>query len=152
MVISLNTRQAYSEIDEILRLLSIEQRNKVPEELRELFSKEKDKDYIKVIDPLIAIREQNLKKETLEIIALLNLQYWCEDEAEKERLRKVYAQNERAYQEMLQTKFNTDDLFKRRKTNIKRDQELINNKEIINYKEPLLKKFFTKILKIFKII
>lgn len=37
MSISIKTRQAYSEIDEFLRLLSNEQRNKIPQKLRELF-------------------------------------------------------------------------------------------------------------------
>ncbi|MBE5805120.1 MAG: hypothetical protein E7313_00100 [Clostridiales bacterium] len=42
MGVSINTRQAYSEIDEFLGLLSSEQRNKVPQKLRELFIQEKD--------------------------------------------------------------------------------------------------------------
>ena len=114
MRVSINTRQAYSEIDEFLRLLSIEKRNKVPQKLRELFKQERDREYIKWIDPSIAIKEQNLKEETLALIALLNLQYWCEDEAEKARLQKVYSNNEKAYEEMLQVKFNPDDIFKKR--------------------------------------
>ena len=64
MVVSINTRQAYSEIDEFLRLLSNEQRNKIPKKLRELFNQERDKEYIKRIDPTIPIKEQNLKEET----------------------------------------------------------------------------------------
>ena len=35
------------------------------------------------------IAKQLLKTETLSIIALLNLQYWCEDEREKARLMAV---------------------------------------------------------------
>ena len=123
MVVSINTRQAYSEIDEFLRLLSNEQRNKIPQKLRELFNQERDKEYIKRIDPTIPIKEQNLKEETLAIIALLNLQYWCEDENEKQRLKEVYAKNEQIYQEMLQEKYNPNDLFKKRTTNIEKEHE-----------------------------
>ena len=36
-----------------------------------------------------SIENQKLKEETLGIIALLNLQYWCEDENEKKRLKEV---------------------------------------------------------------
>ena len=89
MGISINTRQAYSEIDEFLGLLSIDQRNMIPQKLRELFSREKDKEYIKGIDPTIPIKEQNLKEETLGLIALLNLEYWCQDELERERLKSA---------------------------------------------------------------
>jgi len=112
MSISIKTRQAYSEIDEFLELLTDEQKNKIPLKLRELFKEEKDKDYIKVIDPKIPIKEQNLREETLALIALLNLQYWCEDEAKKEKLKQIYAENERVYNETLREKYNPDNLFK----------------------------------------
>ena len=138
MNISINTRQAYSEIDEFLQLLSIEKRNKVPQKLRELFAKEKDSNYTKVIDPIIPIKEQNLKEETLGIIALLNLQYWSEDEKEKERLKKIYSENENLYQQMLQEKYNADNMFKKKE----------NNMQMVEYKETFLKKLVNKILKL----
>ena len=113
MGVSINTRQAYSEIDEFLSLLTEEQMNKIPLKLREFFKEEKDKEYKKQIDSEIPIKDQNLKSETLAIIAMLNLQYWCEDENEKQRLKEVYAKNEQVYQEMLQVAFNLDDIFKK---------------------------------------
>lgn len=146
MVVSINTRQAYSEIDEFLRLLSNEQRNKIPKKLRELFNQERDKEYIKRIDPTIPIKEQNLKEETLAIIALLNLQYWCEDENEKQRLKEVYAKNEQIYQEILQEKYNPDDLFKKGTTNIEKEHEL-SRKQMVEYKEPIIKRIFNSILR-----
>lgn len=114
MELSINTRQAYSEVDEFLGILSSEQRNRVPQKIRELFEQERDRDYKKVIDATIPIKGQNLKEETLAIIALLNLQYWCEDENEKQRLKEIYAKNEQIYQEMLREKYNPDDIFKKR--------------------------------------
>ncbi len=42
--------------------------------------------YSKEIKPNQPIKDQNLKEETLALIAMLNLQYWCEDEKEKQRL------------------------------------------------------------------
>lgn len=112
MGVPISTRQAYSEIDEFLSLLQEEQIKKIPLKLREFFKKEKDKEYKKQIDSEIPIKDQNLKSETLAIIAMLNLQYWCEDEQEKERLKKVYAQNEKTYQEASQIMFNPDNIFK----------------------------------------
>lgn len=84
MEIDIQTKQAYSEIDEFLSLLDEKTRNEVPIKLRKFFKKEKDNNYHKGINPNISIKEQNLKKETLALIALLNLQYWCKDEKEKE--------------------------------------------------------------------
>lgn len=151
MGVSMNTRQAYSEIDEFLGLLTKEQINKIPLKLRDFFKEEKDKEYKKQIYSEIPIKDQNLKRETLAIIAMLNLQYWCEDEKEKERLRKIYAQNEKIYQETLQIEFNPDNIFKNRQ-DISRD---FNNTDtgstaIIEFKEKsFLKKIFDKIKKIF---
>ena len=79
MGVSINTRQAYSEVDEFLELISKENRNKIPKKLREFLREEKDINYIKGINLNVPIKNQELKEETLGIIALLNLQYWCED-------------------------------------------------------------------------
>ena len=66
-------KRAYAEVDEFLSLLDIDTQNEIPIELREFFSKNKDESYKKEIDINIPIREQNLMKETLAIIAFLNL-------------------------------------------------------------------------------
>ena len=117
MYISENTRQTYTEIDNFIELLDEYNKNKIPIKLRELFKIEKDKHYIKNINPNKPIDEQNLKEETLALIAMLNLQYWCEDEKEKARLKQVYLNNEKKYQEGLIEKYNSDDIFKKKKEN-----------------------------------
>ena len=139
-------KQTYSEIDEFLELLDEKTKNEVPAKLREFFKKEKDNDYHKEIDPNISIKEQNLKKETLALIALLNLEYWCKDEKEKERLKKIYANNENKYQEELREKYNPDNIFKNANTEaIKEDVALVEVKEEKWYQKVLT--FFRRILK-----
>jgi len=93
MYISNSTRQSYAEIDSFLKCISDSERDKIPHKLQEFFYMEKDKNYNKEISKDIPISEQDLRKETLNIIAMLNLKFWCEDETEKERLRKVYIEN-----------------------------------------------------------
>ena len=147
MNVSLNTRQAYSEIDEFLGLLSEEKRNEIPKKLRKFFKEEKDTEYIKNIDRNIPIKDQNLKEETLAIIALLNLQYWCKDEEEKKRLKAIYAQNEKEYQNMLYEKYNPNDIFKKKEEKTVKDiikQE--KNMQTIEYKKPIFKRLINKIL------
>lgn len=113
MGVSFSTRQAYSEVDSFLELLDEADRNKIPIKLRNLFRQEKDKNYIKKIEVNIPIEEQNLKEETLAIIALLNLKYWCDQEEEKERLKRRYARNERIYQEELEkNSYSQKDVFR----------------------------------------
>lgn len=142
MSVSIKTRQAYSEVDDFLGLLSEEQRNEIPQKLRELFREEKDVNYIKQINPNIPIKKQNLKEETLAIIALLNLQYWCKDEKEKKRLQTIYAQNEKNYQEMLHENYNPNDIFKKKCSAIVEE-----NTQIIEYKKPILKRIINGILR-----
>ena len=147
MDISINTRKAYSEIDEFLGLLTEEQRNEIPKKLREFFKEEKDKEYVKNIDTSIPIKDQNLKEETLAVIALLNLQYWCKDETEKKRLQTIYAQNEKEYQDMLYEKYNPNNIFKKKKDNIiENKNEIKENLQMVEYKEPIFKRIINKIL------
>lgn len=121
MSISPATRKAYSEIDEFINLLSIEEQNEIPKKLRDFFKNQKDNEYVKNINPNIAIEKQNLMQETLTLIAMLNLQYWCEDENEKEKLKNIYKENEIRHQEELKEKYNSDNLFKNKiKTNIEK--------------------------------
>ena len=153
-MLSVNTRQAYTEIDNFIELLDEYNRNKVPKKLREFFKREKDNTYTKVIDSNIPIKEQNLKEETLALIAMLNLQYWCEDEEEKRRLKKIYADNEIKYQQTLRGMYNPDYVFKNKQQLTDKEitcEETQENVAMIEYKKETfidkIKKFFKKIFK-----
>ncbi|MBR3002931.1 MAG: hypothetical protein IKF38_05175 [Clostridia bacterium] len=148
MEIGIQTKQAYSEIDEFLNLLDEKTRNEVPSKLREFFKNEKDNNYHKGINPNTPIKEQNLKNETLALIALLNLQYWCKDENEKERLKQVYANNENQYQDELKKIYNPDNIFKKNNDDHEQIEE---SKQLVKYKESTIKKFFEKVLRILHI-
>ena len=153
MEISQSQREAYSEIDEFLELITEEEKNQIPQKLRDFFKREKANGYHKGINLNVPIKDQNLKSETLALIALLNLQYWCKDEEEKERLNKIYADNEKKYQDKMREKYNPDNIFKNNKTeveNIKKDNDEDSN-QLIEYKESIFKKIFTKLLRIFHI-
>lgn len=77
---------------------------------------------------------------------MLNLQYWCENEDEKERLKKIYAQNEKKYQDMIQEKYNIDNIFKKNEEIIENKQEQKSNMQIVEYKNSALKRIINKIL------
>jgi len=150
MGVAITTRQAYSEVNEFLSLLSENLRNEIPKKLREFFKEEKDDNYVKNIDKNIPIKEQNLKEETLAIIAMLNLQYWCKDEEEKERLQRIYNENEKKYQEQIREQYNPDNLFNNKKPAVIQETETINeNVAMVEYKESVFKRFWNKIKKVF---
>lgn len=144
MKVSIDTRQAYAEIDNFIELLDEYDRNKIPKKLREFFKREKDNNYTKQIDFNRPIKKQNLKKETITLIALLNLKYICEDEKEKEILQKIYQKNEEKYQEELRQKYDEDNIFKNRmKENDKKD--VTEQLAMVEYKESFFKKVLNKI-------
>ena len=114
MAISINTRNAYAEVDNFIECLDLYYKNKVPDDIREYFKKEKNKNYNKMIDINQPIKNQNLMDETLAIIAMLNLKYWCDDEEEKKRLVNIYLENERKIHDELKEKYDIERVFKER--------------------------------------
>ena len=136
---------AYAEIDEILNLLEDDYREKVPKKVRDFFKEEKMKDYHPEIDIEKPLIEQNLKRETMVLLAILNLNYWCENEKEKQRFLNELDKNEEKKKE-LEEKYNPDNLFKK-----KQDESTENNLQIIEYKKPnFIQILLTKIKKILK--
>ena len=103
-----STMEAYAEVDTVLNLMDKKYLEEIPVKLRELFSKEKSKEYIKEIVPNKPLKEQNLKEETLSILAVLNYNYWCKDEVHKKELLELYSENERKFQDELREKYNPD--------------------------------------------
>lgn len=136
---------AYAEIDEILNLLEDDYRERVPKKVRDFFKEEKMKDYHPEIDIEKPLIEQNLKRETMVLLAILNLNYWCENEDEKKSFLDELDKNEEEKNE-LEEKYNPDNLFKK-----KQDESTENNIQIIEYKKPnFIQILLTKIKKIFK--
>ena len=136
---------AYAEIDEILNLLEDDYRERVPKKVRDFFKEEKIKDYHPEIDIEKPLIEQNLKRETMVLLAIFNLNYWCENEEEKQRFLNELDKNEEEKKE-LEEKYNPDNLFKK-----KQDESTENNLQIVEYKKPnFIQILLTKIKKILK--
>ena len=148
MYISESTRKAYTEVDNFIELLDEYHKNKIPKKLREFFKNEKEEKYIKNIYRNIPIKEQNLLQETLSLIAFLNLQYWCDDEEERKRLRKIYTENEKTAMKQMRLKYDINNIFKERRKEII-EEETKDNVAIIRYKDSLIQRIINKIRKIF---
>ena len=146
---SAEIKKAYSEVYEILQLLGSEFIDKVPNKFIEFIAKEKDNEYYQNIKKDIPLEEQNLLEDTINILAMLKLDYWCENEEEKEELESILTENERLYQEDLREKYNPDNIFKRKEienpNNLPIEIEKVNLwKRILQYIQKL---FNIKILK-----
>ncbi len=154
------TKQAYAEIDAFIEILPDDIKRKIPKNMKEFFKNQKDKNYKKEIDINIPIEDQNLKEETLALIALLYIKYICEDEEEKRNLKNIYAENERKYREEIRDKYSVEKAMQKRnevrnnfnnkENTIKNQNESTKEKSLTEYKESILKKIINKIKSLFK--
>ena len=145
-----NIRKAYSEVCEILNMLEEEYASRVPEKIRSFFEEERDTEYKPTINANIPLEQQNLNRETMVVLAMLNLNYWCDSEEEKQELLNIFAENEKIKkqkQRELEEKYNPDNLFKKKEEK----QETNNELSMIEYKEQtFIQKVLSKIKNFFK--
>jgi len=139
--------KAYAEVDKVLSFMENKYVEKIPNKMREMFKNEKLEGYNPVINPKVPLDEQNLQRKTLSILAMLNLNYWCESENEKQELISLYAENDRKREEELREKYNPDNIFKKKENKAEEVQETA----LIEYhEENFLKKIIHKIMNFFK--
>lgn len=143
------TELAYAEVDAILELLEDEFVNRIPEKVRKFFKDEKNKEYKPTIRSDIGLDEQDLKAETISILTLLQLNYLCDSEEEKQEILNELQENDRLKEEELREKYNPDNIFKRR------DEKIISTekeeKALVEYKNHnFIRKIINKIIKMFR--
>ena len=145
--------KVFSEVDAFLDIIDEKYKNKIPEKLRNLYKENKDKSYTPVYNASIPIEKQSIRKETIAMIALLHLNYWCDTEDEKKELRNLFLENEKKYEKIKNEKYNPDNLFKNVFENKQKETEEKDEqpKYMVEYKEPFyikimnfLKKLFSK--------
>ncbi len=142
------TQEIYSEVYSILNLLGKSYIKKLPVSLFNMIKEEKRQDYNPKYDSKINLEQQNLKRETLSMIALFHLNYWCNSDEEKNELKTLFKTNEEKHQAEIREKYNPDNLFK--KHSLEQEEYAVTNEvAMVEYKEPLFKRFINKIKKIF---
>ena len=146
-----NLSKAYTEVLLILSYMEPKYVDMIPKKLLELFNEEKDKNYYPKINPNISLAEQNLQRKTLALLAMLNLNYWCKDENEKQEMLKMYSENDKKIEAEMRERYNPDNLFKKRENVEQNDEVKEECTDIIEYKEQnIFKKILNRIIKFFK--
>ena len=87
--ISSSEKKAYAERDYIIHNMNPTYLHKVPTKLVDFFEEVMDQEHNVKIDSSIPLYENNLEEYTFEILNVLNLNYWCEDETRKEELLNI---------------------------------------------------------------
>lgn len=147
---NVQTQEIYSEVYSILNLLGESYIKKLPISLFNMIKEEKRQDYNPKYDSKIKLEQQNIKRETLSMIALFHLNYWCNSDEEKNELKTLFKTNEEKHQAEIREKYNPDNLFKKR--NSQQEENIITNEvSMVEYKEPFFKRIFNKIKRMFHI-
>lgn len=136
---------AYSEVLEILNHISIEDFNKIPTDMIEMFQANASTNTDFIYNPEETLQEQNVSEIARTIIAILFRDYWATEQQHKKIVAFQNAEREKYKQEL----YNPDNLFKKSQKYEEVEENLKNkNMAMVEYKEPIIKRIFSKILRI----
>ena len=146
-------KEAFTEVNEIIKLMPIELVNKIPSKFREMIVEEKDKIYIPDIkEPL---EKCKLKNETIIILGLIYRDFLCSAEERKklqEKDAKELQEVQKNIEDEVRPKYNSDDLFKKRNQNNTEETRNLgeNNSMLVVQEQKWYQKIFNIIKGIFK--
>lgn len=139
--------EIYVDISIIIGMMPTEMKSKISNSFINFIENNKSNTYVSNINPKIPLREQNIRKETKEMLGIIYRDYLCSNE---ERIDLLQEENEElAKLEFEKRKlYNPDDIFKKKDL-----KENIIKKEVgmIEYKESIIKRIITKIKNLFHI-
>ncbi|HOZ55436.1 MAG TPA: hypothetical protein PK993_05325 [Clostridia bacterium] len=130
-MIDLKYANAYSEVLEILKYISKEQYNKIPNELIKVYEENSDKNYYFKYNPEKTLEEQKVLKITKIIIAILFRDYWATDE-QKAKIIANQNNNRKKLENKKIEKYNAEEVFKKNeiiKEEIKEESLILIKKE-----------------------
>lgn len=143
--------EIYVDISVIISMMPTEMKSKISNSFINFIENNKSNNYVSNINPKIPLKQQNIRKETKEMLGLIYRDYLCNDEErsnllqeEKRELTKLEAEKREIY--------NPDNIFK--KNNLKENNEensIKNEVSIVEYKESMIKRIITKIKNLFHI-
>jgi hypothetical protein len=147
----IKTKEIYSEVYSVLNLLGDSYIKKLPTSLYNMIQEERLETYTPTYNSIIALEQQDIKRETLSMIALFHLNYWCNSDEEKKELREMFRKNDEEHQAELREKYNPDNLFKKKEQTVEEKEIKQENMQLIEYKEEnIFKKILNRIMKFFK--
>lgn len=119
-MVSVEYANAYSEVLEILKYISKEDYEKIPNSKIELFETNHNKEYIFKYNPNKTLDEQNVSKTAKAIIAILFRDYWA-TEIQKEKIITKQNYDRKQLEEKKKERYNSDNLFKNNEKKINLD-------------------------------
>lgn len=151
-MVSNSYKEAVTEVLEILEHTDKEEVAKIPQDFIDFLKSNKSETYVPNLDISKPIKELKLKPKTEDLLGMIYLKWWANEE-EKEEFRKRAKENEKRYKEEILTKVDSDNLFKENKGQNKQEIKEDAPQETILpqvSKETFLQKIINKIRNIFR--
>ena len=148
-MVNVEYANAYSEVLGILKFISKEDYDKIPESKIELFTVNSNKEYNFVYNPEKTLDEQNVSKRAKAIIGILFRDYWA-TEVQREKILRKQKNDRLILEEEKKSLYDVENIFKKRNTTSEAQvKEEVT--EMTIYKENFITKVFNKIKGLFKI-
>ena len=124
----IKTKETYSEVHSVLELLGEDYIRRLPSKMYNMIEEERLKEYNPSYS--MPIKNENIKKEALAIIAVLHLNYWCETEEEKSRLNNLFENNYTKYQDELRNMYIVNNNEKETEKETETEKYIENNNNV----------------------
>lgn len=122
---------AAKQVNEILKVLPVEYKNKINKNFLSFLDKMEKKDYG---FEFYNIEEQELLPETNMILQIIYRNYWCTPE-EAIKIDNIMIENQKEYEEEQSKKYDIQDIFAQRKSSISNDEIIQENNNLpVEYK------------------
>lgn len=147
--------QSFTEVYDIIMHFEKDMYSKIPHKFLNLVKQNRDMNYKVNIDYNKNLNEQNLLQKTKIILSLIYIDFLCSPEQRNELIEKDKIELE-LEEKLLREKYNPDNTFKKKKTNIvEKDNEkkkaITENIQMTIYKESIFKSIINSILRFFHI-
>ncbi len=139
-MISLQTKNTYSEIFELMKYIDRNDLNKIPEQVLVAIKENRNESYVPKID--LENINNSLSKDTLALYIWLYKTYMVKNKQEVQEINKILYDNENKKSIDV-----TSNIFNKKILDEKEEDK--KDKELIVYKESFIKKLINKLKKIF---
>lgn len=139
---NIQTKEMYSEVFGILEALGEKYINRLPKDLYELIKSSKSNSYSPKYSLDTILEEKSIKRESLSMIALFHLNYWCDTEEEKQELKELFKQNDEKNTALKRANYNLSNVLKKEET---KEEKVVELSLVKVEKESLFVKILKKI-------
>ena len=154
----ITTKEMYSEVYGVIKALGKQYIKKLPKTVLKVIIENREENYNPKYNMAISLKEQDVNRKTLAMIALLHYNYWCDTEEDRQKLKTILENNEEKRQKEMREKYSNDKIFNNR--NIKKEEkeeenidqievknEVLLDSNIVEYKQSFFSKIVDKIKK-----